>query len=115
MGEANGILGHALVGCAVLLSDFPISLSTESTGLSSHPVHNINLKGGGKQAVKGLVLFFFLPGETFESVSHVKLLNCFQIPLHYLQCIQIHEDLLKTVGGSVQSDARTLLSDLNLA
>lgn len=39
----------------------------------------------------------------------------FSDSLHYLECIQIHEDLLKTMGGSVQSDARTSLSDLNLA
>lgn len=45
MSKADCALGHVSTGCAVLLSDFPISLSTESTGLSLHPVHNFNLHG----------------------------------------------------------------------
>lgn len=44
MSIADCVLGQTFIGCAVLLSDFPVSLSTESTGLSSHPVHNFNLK-----------------------------------------------------------------------
>lgn len=44
MSIADCVLGQTFVGCAVLLSDFPVSLSTESTSLSSHPVRNFNLK-----------------------------------------------------------------------
>lgn len=44
MSIADCVLGQAFVGCTVLLSDFPVSLSTESTSLSFHPVHNFNLK-----------------------------------------------------------------------
>lgn len=43
MSITDCALGHTSVGCAVLLSDFPISLSTESTGLSLHPVHHFYL------------------------------------------------------------------------
>ena len=45
MSVADCALGQASIGCAVLLSDFPISPSAESTGLSLHPVHNFNLHG----------------------------------------------------------------------
>lgn len=41
---ADCVLCQAPVGCAVLLSDFTVSLSTESTSLSSHPVDNFHLK-----------------------------------------------------------------------
>lgn len=35
--------------------------------------------------------------------------------LYHLQCVQIKEDLLKTMAGSMQSDALTSLSNLNFA
>lgn len=44
MSVADCAVGHTSVGHAELLSDFPISLSTEPTGLSLHPVHNLNLE-----------------------------------------------------------------------
>lgn len=44
MSVADCTVGHTSVGHAELLPDFPISLSTEPTGLSLHPVHNLNLE-----------------------------------------------------------------------
>lgn len=43
VGEADGALGQAAIGRAVLLSDLPVSLATDATGLSLHPVHNLYL------------------------------------------------------------------------
>jgi len=43
MGVADGVLDQASIGGLVLLSDLSVSLSTESTGLSLHPVCHLDL------------------------------------------------------------------------
>lgn len=43
MSEASCVLGHPFVRSAVLLPDFTVGLSTDSTGLASHPVNHFNL------------------------------------------------------------------------
>lgn len=44
MSVADCTLGHTSAGHTELLPHLPISLSTEPTGLSLHPVHNLNLE-----------------------------------------------------------------------
>lgn len=55
MSEADSVINHTFVGCLELLSDFAISMSTESTSVSSHPVHNYDLEK--PQTVQGLLYF----------------------------------------------------------
>ena len=47
VGEAGRALGLVSTGGGVLLSDLSVGFTTETTSLSLHPVHNINLKDTG--------------------------------------------------------------------
>uniref|UniRef100_A0A3P8S2Z1 Uncharacterized protein n=1 Tax=Amphiprion percula TaxID=161767 RepID=A0A3P8S2Z1_AMPPE len=67
-GVAFFILGQTSGGSAILLPDLPVSLSTESTGLSLHPVGNLNLHPSIRGDVKKhpICLSNFLLSSTYE-------------------------------------------------
>lgn len=55
LGEAIGASSQTAVGGVVLLDVFPVSLSAQSTGLSSHPVWNGNLSADGSRRWQGFL------------------------------------------------------------
>lgn len=71
MGIAGSVLGQAFIGCTVLLSDFTIGLSTESTGLSSHPVHNFNLNN--TTTVQGLNFYQYGDVNTLQTKRYIQI------------------------------------------
>lgn len=99
---ADCALGHMSAGHTELLPHLPISLSTEPTGLSLHPVHNLNLEE--KHITQHLHL-----------IIHIIKSRLYYNFLFYLQSIHVKVDFLKTIKWSMQSNALTSLSNMNLA
>lgn len=118
MGVADCVFGQAAVGCAVLLSYFPIGHSTESAGLSLHPVHNFHLHWF-YEAIKSI--------GCSSNVSHLDLENImFKTYINFPNCppamygtyrpwVLIKIDFLKTLTGSVHRDAFALWPDLDFS